>query len=367
MLHRQPTPPWAGLPLTDALRARLWQAMRSRAPHVLAHLGVALGAACLAASAVGWAMAAPAPGRGAALMTGAIAVGLGLLALQMVRVAWRLIAPFATALWRDEVWAVTCPATAMAAAPPAQGGGIAVAGAALPGPLVMELPPGVRRLSHTVLRNWVVYPRATPLQLHVLPAASPVLIGLHHADEPVPTVQRHPLQHWPLPLPAATTAQWLGALALGMLAMAAGLVLGVWLHLPAAGALLVALLVGAGVGWGVFRHWQPVMRAFKRRGAAPEHYSVQGHAQAMLEIMQVRGGYASRHVRHERWLMLGHRWHLLDTATTREPVADALPWCPPALAAVRLDYARWGRDGGLLRAVDEQGRWLGGARRPPHD
>jgi len=38
---------------------------------------------------------------------------------------------------------------------------------------------------------------------------------------------------------------------------------------------------------------------------------------------------------------------------------------PAALDRVRLEYAQWGRERRLARAVDDQGRWIGGELRPP--
>lgn len=71
------------------------------------------------------------------------------------------------------------------------------------------------------------------------------------------------------------------------------------------------------------------------------------------------------HFIYERWLLLGNEWHLLDTVVRLTPTPDALPPLPSALDAVRLEYAQWGRERKLVRAVDDHGFWIGGDLRPP--
>ncbi len=367
MPQRKPLPPFVRVPLTDVLRAQLWQSLRSRLPHLLAHLyGVSmmLGIAALT-TWMTWNEWAQSPAI--AWLCGGLALGTLLVAFVMARYMGRKIAPLVVALRRGEAWGMACPATALGPFWNAKEGcSIALAGVALASPLVMVLPARFRRLNDTFITALVMYPRATPLQVYVERGTPDLLLGVQQADEPAPSIQCTPLERWPLPVVAFTTGQILGAGIAGSLAMAATLALTVLERGSPAGGLFFALLAAVGAGWAVFRAWRPVVMACKRRGARPELHIVEGRAQAMMEIVQLwTQSRAHRHVRHERWVLLGNHWHLLDTALTRAPAPDALPPLPAALDRVRLEYAQWGRERRLARAVDDQGRWIGGELRPP--
>lgn len=364
---REPFPPFERVALGDGLRAQLWQALRSRLPHLLAHLyglSLMLGLAVLT-TWMAWTQWMRWPGI--AWLCAALALGTLLAAFVMARSLGRKIAPLASALWRGEAWGMACPGTALGPLwNPGEGCSIALEGVALASPLVMVLPARFRRLNHTFVTALVMYPRATPLQVYVERGTPDVLLGVEQVDEPAPSIQCTPLRRWPLPVVAFTTWQVLGAVAAGSLAMAAIIALTVLVRGSPVGGVLLALLAAVGAGWAVFRAWRPVVMACMRRGARPELHIVEGRAQAILEIVQLwTPSRAHRHVRHERWVLLGNHWHLLDTALTRAPAPDALPPLPAALDRVRLEYAQWGRERRLARAVDDQGRWIGGELRPP--
>jgi hypothetical protein len=363
--HRKPFPPFVRVALPEVLRAQLWQSLRSRVPHLLGHLLVVSMMLGFAALTSWMAWTEPRRWSGLTWLCGGLALVAILVAFVMARYMGRKVAPLVVALWRGEAWGMACPGAALGPVwNPREGCSIALEGVALASPLVMVLPARFRRLDDTFVTALVMYPRATPLQVYVERGTPDVLLGIQHLDESAPSIQRTPLQHWPLPVVAFTTGQIVGAVVSGSLAFTAIVALTVVLRGSDASALFFAVLGAVGAGWAVFRVWRPVAMACMHRGARPELHIVEGRAQGMIEIVQLwTQSRAHVHVRHERWLLLGNHWHLLDTALT--PAPDTLPAFPPTLDRVRLEYAQWGRERQLARAIDDQGRWIGGALRPP--